>query len=181
MMKTQLGIFTNFPTIIHGFAKFTYKEHVAKIQRTIVRAFYKFNGSNETYMISPASRAGTYQGTLGFEVGIAEGTYFNNLNEKMTEKLYRSITPWKHYPILDFLIIVTYHYKLKRKKVNLNFDYNHLRFIFSENELEVRLFHSKGTRRMPLDELISRIMNSINQEMEKRAMEPFSVIELYVL
>ena len=181
MLKTSLGKFTNFPTIIHGIAKVTYNDHPAKVQRTIVQAFHKLNGSNKKCPISVSGRAGTYKGRVGFEVGVAEGIFFNYLNDEMTKKLSKSITSRKLYPILDFLIIVTYHYNSKGKNIHLNFDYHQLRFIFNIDELEMRLFHSKGIRRMPLDEFLDRILDCINGEMKQQSLTSLAFKELNVL
>lgn len=179
--KVLLGKFTNFPTATHGTARVTYNDHPAEIQRSVVQALSKLNGLRETIPISLPSMAGTCKGRVGFEVGIAEGTYFNYLDDHMTNKLCAPTTLRELYSVLDFLIIVTYHYSLHGKNVPLNFDYHQLRFIFRDNEFEMRLFHCKGTRRMPLDEFINRILDSISLEMKQQSLKPLTIEEMNVL
>lgn len=179
--KAVLGIFTNFSATVHGIVRVIYEDPPAKIQHSIIRALYKLNGLKKSYPISPSSRAGTYDGQVGFEVGVAEGIFFNFLDDKMAERLCEFTMLRKPYPILDFLVIVTYYYNPEDKKIHLNFDYYQLRFVFYDNGFEIRLFHNKGTRKMPLDELVNRILESINIEMKKQSLRPLKVEELSVL
>ena len=180
-LETSLGVFSNFPTITHGIAKVTFSENVEKVQKSIIQALHKLNGLTRKYPISLTSRTGTRNGRVGFEVGVAEGIYFNYLNDEVTRRLFETLSSMKFFPLLDFLIIITYHYNSKGKKIHLNFDYHQLRFLFDSHELEIRLFHCKGIRRMPLDELFSSLMGSIAKEMKQRSMKPLNLRELHVL
>jgi len=181
VLRTSFGTFANFPSTIHGIAKAKFNDHPAKVQQTIVEAFHKLNDSSETYLISPSSRVGTYQGRVGFEIGIAQGTDFYNLTNEVTKNLCRAITSKKPYSRLDFIIIVTYHYKINGKENHLHFDYHQLRFSFNNDTLEIRLFHSKGTRRMSLNELTRRILTCINEEMKHQSLSSLTIKELKVL
>ncbi|MFH0749139.1 MAG: hypothetical protein V1915_04400 [Candidatus Bathyarchaeota archaeon] len=180
-LKPSLGKFINFPITTHGFAKMTYSENLFQVQPLIVQALQELNSVKRTYPIFLPKEAKKYKGKIGFEVGIAEGIYFNYLNSEMTEKLSKSITPRKVYHNLDFIIIVTYHYNRRGKNVPLNFDYHQLRLIFNNGKIEMRLFHSKGTRRMAFDELFNTILRQINKKMNKKSMNSLILEELKVL
>ncbi len=175
------GEFTNFPSINHGYARATFDDHPAKLQRSIIRALRKLNGLNKEYPISISGRAGTYKGRVVFEVGVAEGIYFNYLDDEVVKELFKFIRSRRLYPILDFLIIVTYHYSRVGKNVRLNFDYHQLRFLFNNHGFEMRLFNSKGIRRMPLDEFVNIVLNNIKDEVKQESIKSMNVEELEVL
>jgi len=178
---SPLGEFTNFPMVIHGVAKATCDEHSARVQLSVIRALSKLNRLEKAYPVSVSGRAGTYEGRASFEIGVGEGIYFNYLDDDMTKKLCESVTPRRMYTVLDFLVIVTYHYNRQGRNVHLNFDHHQLRFIFHDEGFEIRLFHSKGIRRMPLDELLNRILESIIIEMKRQSLKPLMIEELHVL
>lgn len=180
-IKRILGIFTNFPIIVHGRAEAVYNAPPFKVQRATIQALQDFNNHQETYYLSISNQKGTYRGTLGFEVGVAEGIFFDRLNNEMVKRLFKPISPTRRYPLLDFLIIVTYHYLHHGKRIALNFDYHHLRLIFNNRRLEVRLFHSKGTKRLPLDELLKRIFNKIRERMWQSSLGGLTIKYMRVL
>ncbi|MFH0896545.1 MAG: hypothetical protein V1850_00650 [Candidatus Bathyarchaeota archaeon] len=181
LRRASSGEFTNFSSITHGWVRATFDDHPAKIQRSIIHALRKLNGLSEEYPISISGRAGTLEGTVSFEVGVAEGVYFTYLDDEAVKKLCESIGPRRAYPILDFLIIITYHCSREGKTVRINFDYHQLRFLFNNNSFEMRLFHSKGIRRMPLDEFVDQVLKTIKNEMKQESLEPLTIEEREVL
>lgn len=179
--RASLGEFANFPTIVHGNVIATHGDHPSRVQLAVIQALRKLNGLDKAYPISVSGRVGTFEGKVGFEIGVAEGAYFNYLDDEMANRIQEHLTQGKLYPILDFLIVVTYRYSREGKDVHLNFDHHQLRFIFHNNQLEIRLFHSKGIRRMPLDELLSQILGAINREMKRQAAKPLTIEKMRVL
>ena len=151
------------------------------VQLAVIQALCELNGSNRAYPISVSGRVGTFSGRVGFEIGVAEETYFNYLDDNTAKKLQERLTQGKLYSILDFLIVVTYDYRREGKEVRLNFDHHQLRFLFHDNGLEMRLFHSKGIRRMPLDELFGRILDAINREMRRKSAKPLIIEKMRTL
>lgn len=178
--KPHLGEFTNFSIITHGLARAKYNDNTEKIQKSVITAFYKLNSCRMAYPISVSGREGTFKGEVSFEVGIAEGTYFNFLNKIMLTKLNTSILE-NLYSLLDFLVIVKYSYNRDNKNVHLNFDHFQLRLIFRDESLEIRLFQSKGIRRMLLDEFINKIFEEINKEMRLESLKPLTIEEIRVV
>lgn len=177
----SLGEFTNFPLITHGFIRATWDDQPAKIQHSIVRALRRLNGLKEKYPISLSGRPGTHEGKVDFEIGLAEGVYFTYLDDETAKKICGLIEPRRLCPVLDFLVIVTYHYSRQGKNVRINFDYHQLRFIFNSKGFEMRLFHSKGIRRMPLEELLNRILDRVKDEMKQESLKPLRIEEVRVL
>lgn len=171
----MLGRYENFPTIIHGTANLSHQVPITKLQQLLIASLHEINGRKEPYEISVADHPGTYHGELSFEVGVAEGIYFNYLNTNELNRLYESLSSKGPFGVLDFLIIAGYYYSREGKKIALKFDRNILRFIFNENMIELNLFHERGIRRMPLDELLNYVIKNLNQKIEKNGLPQLKV------
>lgn len=176
-----LGEFTNFPSLTHGLAIISHENSTAKIQRAIIQALYNTNGHKDAYDVSVAGQAGNYEGELAFEVGVANGLFFDYLDEATLKELYNPLESGKEYSILDFLIIATYHYSRSGKRIPLIFDHHVLRFFFNVGEVELTLFHSKGTRRMPLDDFLNVIINKIKVEAKRSDLRPINIEKIRTL
>ena len=177
----SFGKFTNFPFLVHGLAKISHDNTITKIQRSIIQTLYNLNGYKEAYPLSIADHAGTRNGEFAFETGIADGMFFDFLDEETAGKLFDFLESGKEYSILDFLVIVTYHYLKEERRTSLNFDHNILRFSFNEGIIEVLLFHSKGIRRMPLDDFLNKIINRIGLETKCLGLKPIKVEKIRAL
>jgi hypothetical protein len=116
-----------------------------------------------------------YSGEIGFEVGIADGLYFDYLDEKIFAKLLQLIESSTTLFVFDVLIIVSYHYPKGEKRIPLNFDHNLIRFIFRNRELNLYVYNSKGIRRMPLDEFLNYILKEIREKMITNHLKTFQV------
>lgn len=174
----MLGRYDNFPTIIHGIARLSHQIPQPKLQQLLIASFHEINGHKEPYEISVADHPGTYQGELSFEVGVAEGIYFNYLDNNELNRLYESLSAGGLFEILDFLIIIGYHYSREGKKIALKFDRHILRFLFYENTLELNLFHERGIRRMPLDDILNYVIKTLSQKIEKTGL-PLLKVEYF--
>ena len=176
-----LGEFSNFPSIRHGSAIVSHGNSVNRIQRVIIKTLYDLNGHKDAYSVSVAGHDGTYDGEVAFEVGVANGLFFDYLNAEILKELCSPLESGKEYSILDFLVIVTYHYSREKKRIPLIFDHHILRFSFNDGEVEVTLFHSKGTRRMPLDEFLNVIISRIKVETKSAGLRPINVERMRTL
>lgn len=170
--NNSLGRFANFPTILHGTASVTHENTIGKTQQAIVKAFYNLNSFKDTYPLSIADHPGTYNGEVSFEAGVADGLFFDFLDQENMQKLSASLNPKATPATLDFLLIVAYRYQRDGKRISLNFDHHIIRFSFYNKEVDVSLFQSKGTRRMPLDDLLNLVINRINQETKQMGIKP---------
>ncbi|RLI04787.1 hypothetical protein DRO26_03920 [Candidatus Bathyarchaeota archaeon] len=114
-----------------------------------------------------------------YEVGIADGVYFNFLSweevENFRKKVKRSICK-----NIDFLVCVFYRYKKTNgKEVSLWSDFHYVRFGLEEaGKLEIKVHHFKGTRKLPLDILIKKIVEKINERVEAKGFKHLKFIRL---
>lgn len=171
----SFGLFINFPSMIHGVARISHENATVKIQQAIIQAFYSLNKLKDAYPISVADHVGTYNGEISFEVGVADGLFFDYLNQEALQKLYATLKSGEAHSILDFIIIIVYRYLREGKRISLNFDHHILRFLFYNREVEVSLFQSKGTRRMPLDDFLNLIISRVSSETRQMGLKPIKI------
>jgi len=164
--KTRLGEFTYFSDTIHGRSHVSFKCPIHRIQRAVVEVMLNLNGREEPRLVSVSGHQGEVDGKMGFEVGIANGIFFDRLDEASVSELIRYLTSDSDCRVLDFLLVVTYHYSRDGKMLPVRFDHYHLRFSFEEGAIEVLMHHAKGTRRLPLDELFQIIFEELDRRAE---------------
>jgi len=174
-----LGRYENFPEVIHGVARFTFKSQLKEVQQAILRALQQLN--QEVCSLNAITPHLSPDVNVSFEVGIAEGVEFNFLDKEELYRFQKSIIE-KELPILDFFCVVRYHVvKDKRKRVPLKFDYHMLRFMFQENSMELRICHERGTQRIPLEDLITFVTKRMNEELSQKQLKPLNLEYLRTL
>lgn len=179
--EASFGRFINFPSILHGIARISHGNSTTTIQQAIIQALYRLNEFKDAYPLSVADHVGTYDGEVAFEVGVADGLFFDYLNQEALQKLCNPLKSGEEYTVLDFLIVVAYRYSRGEKRISLNFDHYILRFSFYNGEVDASLFHSKGTRRMPLDEFMNLIIRRITIEIKQIGLKPIKVESIKTL
>lgn len=175
---TRLGVFNGTPHPVHRVAQLTCGDPVSKLQRVVVQALYGMNGSKEAQPLSVAGRPGNFDGEVSFQIGAGNGAYFDYLDEETLSRLRELMDRCDLLPVLDFLIVVTYHYLRGGRRAALRFDHHLLRFLFQGDRVELRLTHTKGIRRMPLDELLGLVTGFIVREAERQRLRDVSVEEI---
>jgi hypothetical protein len=165
-VTNSLGLFTNYPQLVHGLARLTVEAPRGEIQFSIIKALRQFNGDKRRHSFHISGHRGDYPGELGFEVGVADGLYFYYLDTDAENLFTTALSKKRSFDTLDFLFVVTYHYARDGRMNPLRFDYHHLRFRFRVGGFEICLFHSKGIRRLPLDEVMSTILAAIKEEFQ---------------
>ena len=175
----MLGLYENFPEIIHGVARFTGKSSTKNVQQAILPAFHHLN--QKICGLSAVTPHLPQKCEVSFELGVAEDFDFNFLDKKELDRFQRSIVE-KGLPTIDFFFVVRYHVvNYRRKQIPLKFDYHMLRFIFQENSMELRICHERGTQRVPLEDLTAFITKRINEELSQRQLKPLNLEYLRVL
>ena len=174
--RNELGIFTNFSPIIHGIAKASFTCHTHEAQQVLLNTFEELNGHQEARTLSIGK--GEVDGRMRFEVGLAEGNCFIYFEKETSANLASFLELQKRFRPLDFLLIATYYYTKKEKEMPLKFDYHLLRFLFGQNELNLVLHHVKGTRRLPLDELLTMFFDRFERKVKERHLGTFVVKQI---
>jgi len=170
--EMPLGKYDNFPAIIHGEASLIYTSPLIKLQQAIILGFYNLNGFSEFCSMDMSNYNKTCDVEIGYETGVANGLFFNFLNTSQKTFLLNKLESGTPFLLLDFLVIVTYHYFDEGKKKPLKFDYFLLRFLFSRLRFKLQLFHEKGIQRVSPQELIKRLLVIIDREVKQLHLTP---------
>lgn len=171
----MFGIYDFFPENLHGIARFSYHASIRKLQGILIYTLHQLNQCTE----NPLDFA-HFNMELILEFGIADGITFNYLDRQMLKhclERFRGQT----FSTLDFFCVARYHIAEGEKRKPLRFDYYILRFLFYEKEIELQVFHEKGTQRLSIEDLIMLLMKNINQELRKRNLNPLNMNYLRAL
>ena len=166
----MLGLYENFPAIPHAKASFTSPSPTKTLQETIACTLSHLNV--QEIDLNNITHTNTADCKIGFEFGIAEGVAFNYLNPEETERFRKDLAKKETVLNIDFLCVVKYHLSRGEKRQPLKFDHFLLRFIFRKPEVQLRVFHEKGTQHVSIEELIEFLTEQINNELAKMKTKP---------
>ncbi|MGP3703296.1 MAG: hypothetical protein ACKD6N_05935 [Candidatus Bathyarchaeota archaeon] len=172
----MFGNFEVFPNIVQAFSQVEYKIPLEKLQILIVEAFKELNGCIET--LTPKILTPTPRSKCIFEVGIAEGTTFIFLGKDEVEK-FKEYVKRDSVKNIDFLVRTLYKYKKGEKEISLWSDFYYVRFMFEEhNKFKILINHFKGTRKIPLDILIKKLIQTINKRLKVEGFKPLRIVKI---
>lgn len=155
----MLGLHQNFPANIHKTVLFTTPLSIKRLQQTIIQAFYEMNA--KSFKIEDVTTPSLPHCTVIFEFGIAEANTFNYLDKEEAERALKAIKK-KPLQVTDFFCAIRYYQTHNNKKTPLKFDYYMIRFTYNKNSTEMQIFHERGPRYVPPDDLAALIVNKIN-------------------
>ena len=162
----MLGHYENFPKIIHGVARFSYRASSKKVQQVIVSVFHRLNQKKcrleEIAYSSPA------ECEVDFEFGVGDGNVFTFL-DKSELAVVKTEIAGKALIFLDFLCVIQYHIVDKLgKRAPLKFDYYLMRFAFGRNYVEFLISHERGPQRVHVEDLIGFLTGHIRSKLADR-------------
>jgi hypothetical protein len=111
--------------------------------------FGRLNDFRDAIETSVAGRSGPFWVERTFEVGIAEGLYFNYLDEDEVKRVVRVLPSAS---AIDFIVYVNYKYRKGNRLVSLLPDRYLIRFSFASSS--IRVFQLGGMRRTQPNDLI---------------------------
>jgi len=148
--------------IIHAYARIYYEFEEHTLQKLLAEAFIRLNGLSFQLPYEEAS--------CTLEVGVAEGRDFSYLSEEEAERLRKTLRG-RRLPHLDFVIYA--NYRRGGRARSLWGDLQRVRIVFPESyTAEIQVFHLKGTRRLPLDELLTKIVEQVRLEADRLGLPP---------
>jgi len=166
----MLARYNNFPKNVYESKRFTTSLSTGRLQQTFTESFYKLN--HEMLNTEKASIPSVSNCIVALEFGVADGNDFNYINGEEKTRMIKTVSA-KPLQAMDFLCAIKY-YKMKgNKKTPLKFDYFMLRLKFGKKQVEVRVFHERGPRRITPEEIIRYIVDEINADSAKRILRPF--------
>lgn len=166
----MIGRYKNFPENVHIIAVFQHQNTIKSLQQTVFQTFHRLN--TETFDLGDVTPYLKQNCEVGFEFGVAEDVVFNFLDQEELDQCQKNVEE-KRLTMLDFFFVVRYHIIRKGgKRVALRFDYHLLRLTFSENSLEMRIRHEKGTQHIALDDLTKFMVKQMNVELSRMQLAP---------
>ena len=162
----MLGCYENFPKIIHGINRFTYRASSKKAQQAIVSAFYQLNQKGRRLgEIAYSSSVGC---EVNFEFGVGEDVTFTFLDKNELSILEGEIAE-RAFAFLDFLCVLQYHVVDELgNRAPLKFDYYMLRFVFGKNHMEFLVSHERGPQHVHVYDLINFLTDLVKEELAAR-------------
>jgi hypothetical protein len=158
----MLGKYENFPLIVHFLKKFSSTSSIKQLQQKLVQTLKE--SSRKTFHFEDISIPTIPNSEIIFEFGIAEEEKFNFIDD---QELNRVLNMFRG-KILDFFCAVRYYKIVDEKKIALKFDYYMFRASFAAKEVEFRVFHKQGPRYINPEELVTMIVNRINNVATKK-------------
>jgi hypothetical protein len=167
----MLGFYESFPKNVHKIAHLKVSASKKRTQRALTQMLHKLN--NETFSLENVAGPSVPQCTVVFEFGIADEVNFNYLDEKETNKALKAISK-KPFKVMDFFCAIRYYKTENRKKTPLKFDYYMLRFMFNKKSTEIQVFHERGSRHVSPEEIVSFVVNKINEKFSRKILKAFT-------
>jgi len=162
----MLGRYQDFPTNIEGFARYTYPASTQTLQMAITQSLYTLN--KQTIGIETITETGPTNCTVNFEFGVADADTFNFLDTEELKIIQKTLKQ-QALLVLDVYFVVRYQTSQPDGKHRpLKFDYGMLRFAFGRENMELFVYHERGTQRIPLDNLAAFLKDQINQQLVKK-------------
>jgi hypothetical protein len=161
----MLGIYKNFPLIIHFLKKFSSTLNIKQSQQKLIQTLKELN--RKTCHFEEISIPTIPNSEIIFEFGIAEDEDFNFLDEQETNRLLNIFRD--KVSSLDFFCVIRY-YKQDTKRIALKFDYYIFRINFAFKTVEFQVFHKQGPRYIAPEELVTMIVHRVNKTTTKRVL-----------
>lgn len=162
----MLGCYENFPEIIHGVARFTYRASTRKAQQAVVTAFCQLN--QRRCWFEEIAHSSTPGCEVDFELGIGEDSDFTFLDEDESGRLEAEVAR-RTLAFLDFLCILQYHVvDDSGRRSPLKFDYFMLRFTFDKNFMELLVSHERGPQRVHVEDLMGFLMEKVEKKLAEQ-------------
>lgn len=165
----MLGFYENFPKNIHRIEGLTSAFSTKKLQQRIIQVLHEIN--RMTFSFEEIAHPILPQCTIHFEVGIADSENFNYIDEEETNKVLNTLKN-EPFRVMDLFCAVRYYKASIEKKVPLKFDYYMIRFAFSKDTMEMRVFHERGPRYISPEDITIFLVNQINKTSTKKILKP---------
>ncbi|MEM2947782.1 MAG: hypothetical protein QXN96_06070 [Candidatus Bathyarchaeia archaeon] len=164
----MLGVYENFPINVHRVIRLAATISNKTLQRTLVQCLEKLNSENLS--LQKVTSPSTSDCTVAFEFGIADGDIFNYLESEEVQRVLKEIrrAPLQ---IMDFFCALRYYREQNGKKHPLKFDYYMLRLIFNKGSVEALVFHERGPRHVPPEDLVNLIIERVNQFYSRKVLK----------
>ena len=146
---SEVGVYSDFPSFAHFEVRFSLNTSVDRAVALAAKGLGKLNSFKDTIETSVAGHSGAFLVDRSFEVGVAEGLYFNYLDDEEVERIGKVL---RSAASIDFMIYVSYKYRKGIRFVSLLPDRYLVRINFKSSL--IRTFQLCGMGRTPSYDII---------------------------
>jgi hypothetical protein len=164
----MLGLYENFPKIVHKTTLFATSISNKRLQQALIQTLQKIN--NKNFNLETITNPSVPQCKVILEFGIAETNNFNYLDTEETNKVLKIIQK-KPLQIMDFFCALRYYKMQNEKKTPLRFDYYMIRFTFNKDSMKMLIFHEKGPRYISPEDVAKFVTNKISETFSKKILK----------
>ena len=168
----MLGFFENFPKNIHRIQSFASAFSTKKLQQRVIQVLHDINGMK--FSFEEIAHPTLPQCTIHFDIGIADTESFNYIDEEETNRVLGALRK-EPFRVMDFFCAVRYYRDRADKKTPLKFDYYMVRFAFSKDTMEMRVFNERGPRYISPEDITTFLTNQINKASAKKILNPIGL------
>lgn len=170
----MIGFYENFPVNIHRIETFTSSLSTRKLQQRLIQVLQDIN--RRTFSFEEIAHPTVPECSVIFEVGIAEAKNFNYIDKEETKKVL-SVLRKETLRLMDFFCAVRYYKGTSEKKTPLKFDYYMVRVVFGKDTVEIRVFHERGTRYISPEDLVTFLVNMINEASARKILKKIESVQ----
>ena len=174
----MIACYENFPELsIHEKTTFTFTLSNKKLQQRLMQVFLALNQKTFTFEeIGTPTIPGC---TIIFEVGIADSNSFTSIGENEVKRVLTALRK-EPFAMMDFFCAIRYYKDYATRKKPLRFDYYITRFVFSENMVELQVFHERGPRYFSPKDIVTFLTDRINDNSAKKILKKIEPQETIV-
>jgi len=174
----MLGFYENFPENIHRIENFTSSLSSKKLQQRMIQVLHEIN--RKTFCFEEIAHPSVPECAVIFELGIADAKSFNYIDEEETNKVLNALKK-EPFQVMDLFCAVRYYKNKTEKKAPLKFDYYMMRAVFGKDSMEMRVFHERGLRYISPEDIVTFLVNKINEVFARKILKRFETLnERYI-
>ena len=170
----MIGVYENFPVNIHRIETCTSSLSTRKLQQRLVQVLQDIN--RRTFSFEEIAHPTVPACSVIFEVGIAEAKSFNFIDKEEAKKVL-SMLRKETLRLMDFFYAVRYYKGTAEKKTPLKFDYYMIRVVFGKDTVEIRVFHERGPRYISPEDIVTFLVNMINEASARKILKKIEPVQ----
>jgi hypothetical protein len=139
-----------------------------QLQRTLIQVLYEVN--KREFSFEEAGHPTIPGCRIFFEFGLADADSFNFVDKEEVKKTLDLLAN-QALQYMDFFCVVRYYKGEGTKRRALKFDYYFLRTVYGRGVFEIQVYHKKGLRYVPPEDMTMFIFKKINEASNRKVLK----------
>ncbi len=163
-----LGVYNNFPPNIQFVQTFNATVPSRQLQQMLIQVLYEVN--RKEFSFEEAAHPTIPGCKIIFEFGLADADCFNYIDEEEVKKATEALAN-QTLENMDFFCVIRYYKGEGEKKRALKFDYYFIRTAYNRGVFEIQVYHKKGLRYVPPEDLALFIFKKLNGASKRKVLK----------